>query len=261
MKPKSDKQNFILPLLLLPILLFASCGDFYEFGTSEPVPARQMRLPRRVVNLVVGDHYRIPVSFTPTGVTTEAVWWMPANDGVARFENDTVVGVSQGQTVAYVTSVTDRLQDSCLVNVLPAMYVSPASYVYDMVIYAQVTVHGRAYTQADQDSLIICAYCQDELRGIGVMRQWQGRDYMELRVWSPFEYGDAIDLRCYYRGKALVELFPDQLTFDGETHGTLSKLFPLVLDEEAEEYDFGLEFGPENIYDDEEEQEIVPAEE
>ena len=34
-----------------------------------------------------------------------------------------------------------------------------------------------------------------------------------------------------------------------------------MLDEEAEEYDFGLEFGPENIYDDEEEQEIVPAEE
>ncbi|MBR6121683.1 MAG: hypothetical protein IKQ05_04755 [Prevotella sp.] len=245
--------------LLIFTLLVASCGDFYDFDTSEPVPAREMKLPRKVINLVEGDQYYIPVTFNPSQVTTEAVWWLPANEDVARFVNDTLVGVTQGQTVVYVTSVTDRLQDSCLVNVLPPMYVNPKGYLYDMVIYAQVTVHGRPYTVADQDSLIVCAYCDDELRGIGVMRQWRDMPYMELRVWSPFEYGDLIDMRCYYRGKALVELFPNMLTFDGETHGTLSNLYSMVLDEDAEEYNFGFEFGPEEIFDEGEEQEIVPG--
>jgi len=237
----------------------SSCGDFYEFPTSEPVPASQVRLPRKVVNLVVGDRYRIPVKFTPEQSTEQSVWWQLADSTIAHFENDTLVGVSQGTTVAYVTSVTDRRQDSCLVNVLPTMYVSPASYVFDMVVYAQVTVHGQPYTTATQDSLIVCAYCEDDLRGIGVMREWNGRPYMEIRIWSPFEYGDPIDFRCYYRGKAKVELFPGGLTFDGETHGTLSNLYQMVIDDDAEEYDFGLEFGSDEIFDEEEEQEIVPG--
>ena len=239
--------------------VMVGCGEFYEFPTSEPVPANQMKLPRKVVNLVVGDSYRIPVKFTPQEVTADAVWWELADSSVARLVNDTVVGVAQGQTVAYATSVASRATDSCLVNVLPTMYVSPSSYIYDMVIYAQATIHGKPYTKASEDSLIVCAYCNDDLRGIGVMRNWMGRDYMELRVWSPFEYGDIIDLRCYHRGKALVELFPNELIFDGETHGTLSNLYQLVLDDDAEEYDFGLGFGSDDSYEEEEEQELVPG--
>ena len=68
------------------------------------------------------------------------------------------------------------------------------------------------------------------------MRQWNGRDYMEIRIWSPFRYGGEIRLRCYYRGKARAELFPDVLEFDGNALGTLSNLYPLVLDDNAEEY-------------------------
>ena len=220
-----------------------------------------MTLPRRVVNLVVGDHYRIPVTFNPSEASTEAVWWMLADEAVAQFENDTLVGMAEGQTVAYVISVADRLTDSCLVNVLPPLYVPPKGYIYDMVIYAAVNIHGKVYTQEDEDSLIVCAYKDRELRGIGKMRRWQDRDYMEVRVWSPFYYGELIDLRCYYRGKAKVELFPDQFIFDGETHGTLSSLYPLVLDENAEEYNFGLDFGPEGIYEEEGEGILVPGEE
>jgi hypothetical protein len=245
--------------LLIFTSLVVACGDFYEFPTVEPVPASQVKLPRKLVNLAVGDRYRIPVQFTPENVTGNAVWWQLADSTIAQLENDTVVGIAQGQTVAYATSVTDRVQDSCLVNVLPTMYVSPSSYVYDMVIYAQVTIHGKPLTADTHAPYIVCAYSEDELRGIGVMRQWNGMEYMELRVWSPFEYGDLIDFRCYYRGKALVELFPIMLTFDGETHGTLSNLYKMEIDENAEEYDFGLTFGPDEIFEEEEEQEIVPG--
>jgi hypothetical protein len=70
------------------VCLLVACGDFYEFPTSEPTPARQMKLPRKVVNLVVGDQYRVPVTFTPADVSTEAVWWIPADDAIARFIDD-----------------------------------------------------------------------------------------------------------------------------------------------------------------------------
>jgi hypothetical protein len=236
-----------IPILIVTLLVVA-CGDFYEFDTSEPVPAREMSLTRKVINIVEGDHYRIPVTFTPAEVSSEAVWWLTDDETVARFRNDTVIGVAEGQTVAYVTSVADRLQDSCLVNVLPQLYLNPRGYVHDMVIYAQVNIHGKTYIPGDEASYVICAYKDQELRGIGQMRRWQDRDYMELRVWSPFYYGELIDIRCYYRGQARVELFPDRFIFDGETHGTLSSLYPLVLDETAEEYNFGLDFGTDSDY-------------
>lgn len=231
-----------------------SCGDYWEGG--DPLPARTMHLPRRVVNMMVGDQYQIPVVFNPDDLTNNAVWWQMQYPDVASVKDNVVTGISEGVTLAYAMSVNDRLQDSCLVNVIPEAYINPRQYPYDMVIYADVTIHGKKYTKDDEEQMIIAAYYETELRGIGKMRQWQGRDYLELRIWSPFEYGDFIDLMCIYRGRALVELFPDQMVFDGMTHGTLSNLYPLVLDDDAEEYTFGYEMG-ESTYDEDEEQEVV----
>lgn len=224
-------------LILATIALTTSCGEFWEGG--DPVPAREMRLPRKVINLMVGDSYEIPVEFSPDDVSNSEVWWQTGDEDIAEMRNGLVVGVSEGLTKAYAMSVSDRLQDSCLVHVFPGTYLNPNEYPYDMVIYADVTIHGHKYTAEDEESLIIAAYNNYELRGIGKMREWNGKPYMEIRIWSPFEYGDWIDLMCIYRGRSLIELFPDILQFDGETHGTLSNLFPLVIDDNAQEYYFG----------------------
>ena len=246
-------RNCILCLAVMA--LTTSCGDFWDGG--DPVPARQMRLPRKVINLMVGDRYQIPVEFAPEALSNEEVWWQTGDEKVAAMDDDYVVGVSEGLTLAYAMSVSDRLQDSCLVNVIPGTYLNPNEYPYDMVLYADVIIHGHKYTAGDEDSLIIAAYNDYELRGIGKMRTAHGKPYMEIRIWSPFEYGDWIDLMCIYRGKALIELFPMQMQFDGEAHGTLSNLMQLVIDENAEEYNFGYVMGDESG----EEQEIVPDEE
>lgn len=243
-------------LLLLSLMALATaCGEYWEGG--DPVQVRQMRLPKKVINLMVGDRYQIPVEFTPDVAANRDVWWQTADYQVAEMDDGYVVGVSEGLTKAYAMSVTDRLQDSCLVNVIPGAYLNPNEYPYDMVIYADVTIHGEKYTKEDEDDLIIAAYCEDELRGIGKMRSAHGRPYMEIRIWSPFVYGDWIDLMCIYRGKALIELFPDQMLFDGEAHGSLSNLLPLVIDENAEEYYFGYIIDPDDNPFNNEEEEIV----
>ena len=213
--------------------LLCSCGEYWDGG--EPVAARKMTLGRRAVNLMVGDRYRIPVIFQPDTLSNRSVFWMTEDEDVAVVENDTVVGLSQGLTRAYALSVSDLQTDTCWVNVLPAMYLNPKAYPYDMVIYADVTIHGHKYTTADEDSLIIAAYCFDELRGIGKMREWKGRDYMEIRVYSPQIDGSPVSLRCYYRGKGLVEVFRNRFEFNGEAYGTLSNLIQLMLDDNAEE--------------------------
>lgn len=221
---------------LLLVLLLTACGEFYEFNTSSPVTAGEMSLQRRVVTMVVGDHYAIPVDFSPEELSNNAVFWLTEDDAIATFENDTLVALSEGLTRAFAFTTIDRLRDTCWVYVMPAIYMAPGNYPYDMVIYASVDVHGTRLTTDNAQPYIIAAFVGDELRGIGQMKRRAGIDYMEMRVWSPFTGGDEVRLRCYYRGQARAELFPDVFTFDGEMHGELTHLYPLVLGDDAEEY-------------------------
>ena len=230
----SGAKGLLAACCLLLMTGLTACGDYWEAG--DPTAAGNMTLERRVVNLVVGDRYKIPVVFFPDKTANKELWWRTGNEQIARFSNDSIVAYSEGTTLAYATSVSDRRTDSCLVNVLPMMYDNPYLYPYDMVVYADVTVHGKKYTKADEDSLIICAYHYDELRGIGKMRRWKDIDYMEIRIWNPFRNLGRIALRCYYRGKALIEQHPSIIEFDGRARGTLSDLIPLDFDDSAMEY-------------------------
>ena len=215
--------------------LLCSCGDYWDGG--EPVAARKMTLGRRVINMMVGDRYRIPVLFEPDTLSNRSVWWMTEDKDIAIVEDDTVIAVSEGLTLAYALSVSDRQTDSCWVNVLPQVYLNPRQYPYDMGSYADVNIHGHKYTAADEESLIVGAYIGNELRGIGKMRQWQGRDYMEIRLWhNDIATFDLVELRCCYVGEALIEIFPVYFHFDGDAHGTLSDLVKLYLDDNAREY-------------------------
>ena len=223
-----------LSLIAISALLTA-CGEYWDGGA--PVATRKMTLGRRVVNLVVGDRYEIPVIFEPDTLSNRSVWWQTENSRIAVMEENTVVALSEGLTLAYALSVSDHQTDSCWVNVLPPMFINPRQYPYDMVIYADVDIHGHHYTAEDEDSLIVGAFIHDELRGIGKMRQWDGKDYMEIRIWNDdIDVYDIAEIRCYYMGKGLAEVFPEYFPFDGNAHGTLSDQVKLYLDDNALEY-------------------------
>ena len=120
---------------------------------------------------------------------------------------------------------------------MPRMEMSYGNFEYDMMLYASVTLHGRALTIDNADSVVVGAYAGEQLRGIGQMHREYGIDYLAMRIGSNRPEGDRIRLRCYYRGRALAEWFPDTLRFNGETLGTLSKLVPLVIDDDADVYE------------------------
>lgn len=226
-----------LPFYLCTFLLsLSSCGDFWTIDTSDVTSGHHMSLSRRVVTIMEGERYAIPVMFTPDTLVNKTVYWEIEDDDIAVFHDDTLVALKPGLTRAIATSTVDRLSDTCWVKVMPLASINYGDYAYDMMVYASVTLHGRSLTVDNADSVVVGAYVGEQLRGIGQMRQERGIDYMVMRIGANRPSGDRVRLRCYYRGRALAEWFPDTLLFDGETHGTLSRLLPLVIDDDAEPY-------------------------
>ena len=234
------------PLLLLWLSLsglLTACGDFLEIPTADLNGSRSMSVDRRTVTIAVGDSYVIPVSFAPDEESNQAVFWQSDDETVATFEDNTLVGVSQGLTQVIAISAVDRLRDTCWVRVLPDFGASRFDFPYDMVIYASVTVHGTQLTTDNAQPYIIGAYADEELRGLGQMKHDLDRDYMVLRVWSPLPSGEEISLRCYYRGQGRMEMTGLPIVFDGEMHGSPTNPYPIVFDDDSPEYEPDTEEG------------------
>ncbi|MBR1412950.1 MAG: hypothetical protein IJ577_07480 [Prevotella sp.] len=217
----------LLPLCLLTLLpLLTGCGEFYEFDQQEAIAAGEMTLGRQSVDLMVGDRFEIPVMFQPETLSNEAVFWLSDNEDVVKFEDNTLLAVGEGTAVVTVISVSGQYQATCTVNVHPVWSFNPNAYAYDMVFYANVTVHGEQFS----DDMYLVAYCDDEIRGIAQIREDKGIRYVLIRVYSNFTEGDEIQFKVYKRNSALVEVFPDVVVFDGESHGSLSNLYPLSIE-------------------------------
>ncbi len=111
------------------------------------------------------------------------------------------------------------------------------TYPYETVFYADVTVHGKPF---NPETMKLYAYIDDELRGIGVMRESHGIRYMELRVGSEQASEGADDpeedplmqlikFKIYDKSRLIEEDIPGLVLFDGAAHGTLSKLYKIEI--------------------------------
>lgn len=252
-----DMVKRLLPFYLLALLpLLSSCGDYFEFDHQAAVEAGEMILGRDQVYLLVGDEFTIPVTITPETLSNQEVFWYSENDDVITVENGTLKAVGEGTSIITAISVSEQLKATCTVHVLRPWQITPWEYPRDMVIYAKVTIHG---SPADE-STIVAAFCGDELRGVGEIKETNGIRYMVIRVYSPYPYGDdtisstpsessgnsndgdedveeteepiveTITFKCFNRKRAEIEVFPNSLIFDGEAHGTLSSLYPMTIE-------------------------------
>lgn len=226
-----------LPFACLAMLfLMTACGDFWQEEGAELFKSYDMHIRRDVVTIVQGDTYCLPVNFTPDSLFNQTVYWQSLDTTVCTFVDDTLHALRPGITKVVAQAGIHQMSDTCYVQVLPLMHQEYGLYPYDMMLYANVNVHGTPMTTENCDSFLVAAYAGEELRAAGKMMQHNGINYMAMRIESPFSYGEAITFRCYFVGEARMELFPDTLVFNGETYGTLSSLYPLTLDQHAEVY-------------------------
>lgn len=190
--------------------------------------AGQMKLARESIDLMVGDSYEIPVIFEPEELSNDAISWMMDNSDIATVYNGTVKAVAEGTTTVYAISVSNRLMATCEVNVWPRWFNNPHNYPYDMVVYANFTLHGQPLP----DDAYLGAFCNDELCGVAQTQQWHGHRYTYIRIWCDRPQGDIITFKHYNSETATMQEHTFWMAFDGNAHGMPSQPYNIELEEE-----------------------------
>lgn len=213
------KKYRMLIISLMGVAALASCGDVLEI--PETIKPTEMTLDHHSLVVMEGDRIQVTSSFKPDDVTNTSVWWKMGDENVALVTNGLVYGKKQGNTMLRAYSVLNQISDSCSVIVISNWENSFRSeyYRYDMVVYARMILGGQPLPT----DVKVAAMCGDEIRGVGIRRNRQGIEYMEIRVYSNSPLGETIRFVAYKSGTGIVN-FTRTLSFDEETHGTLSNL-------------------------------------
>jgi len=206
-------------------MAFSSCGEFVEFE-EEKEDATKLTLARHNLDLMVGDKFVLPVKLTPDTLPNMSVYWATADKTIVEMRTDTMVAVAVGKAKVMVTAVSGLASDTCQVTVYPLWQLSSRYAPYETMLYAQVTVDNAPMSS----DMTVAAFCGEELRGVGKLTTGAGKTYLAIRIYSETAEHDVIGFRCYDPKRALVSVAKEELTFDGETHGTLSQLFTLTFD-------------------------------
>ena len=238
---KLQKLHRTLPLLaLLLAVLLNSCGELFTFEPT--VPPATMTLDRHELLLMVGDRATLTPTFDPDTVRNTTLYWMSGDPDIVTIEDNEIVAMGEGEAAVTAISMEMRIYDTCHVTVQRPWSVIEGQYAYEMLLYLDATLDGQPL----QPHQLLGAFCDDEVRGVGESKEAFGIPYTVLRIHSynnprgPFDpalnpqdplYPDDEEqaperfvLRLYDRHTLRLYESPDTITFDGETHGTLSDL-------------------------------------
>lgn len=229
-------------IIITALIALTSC-DLVDFDVNYGVfPECEMELDKHEVCVMVGDTFSIYPIFTPDTLPNREVFYYSEPEGLLSFDSELFTAIHEGNTWLYAISVKQRLQDSCRVSVMKPWAVdADKDYPYDMVFYADVDFVGEDF-DFEPENMIVGAFVDGECRGLGVMRNAHGIDYIELRVGSevgyvvgdveyddeddePVEYmQERVSIKIFDRKRHKVYTCNKVFDFDGETHGTLSNL-------------------------------------
>ncbi len=227
-------KRLINILLICLTALFASCG-LIDMDTDENVQqAYELSMERDTVYAMVGNRFVVHPIFTPEVVSNVEIFWYTDNDSIIRIVNDTVVAVGEGEAYLHGISVQDAKEDSTLVIVMPGWQYDPYNWPYETVVYADVRVDGNPIS----DEMLVGAFVGNECRGIGERKEWNGTRYIQFRIGSEsFSYPDptsddvfineTIRFVLYDPETHMLRELDETMTFDGETHGTISNLYKM----------------------------------
>ncbi len=194
--------------------------------------AYEMHMERDTIFAMVGDSFTVRPVFTPEIVSNVEIFWYTDFDSIIRVVNDTVVAVGEGEAFLHGISVQDVKEDSTLVIVMPGWKYDPYNWPYETVVYADVRMNGEPLAE----NAVVGAFVGDECRGIGEQKEWNGIRYTQFRIGSEmFSYPDptsddvfineTIRFVLYDPETHMLRELDETMTFDGETHGTISNLF------------------------------------
>lgn len=225
------------------LLMLTSCGELFQFEPT--VPPVSMTLDRHELTLMEGDRTVLTPTFDPDTVRNTTLFWVSSNPDVVTIEDNEIVALHEGEATLTAISVEMRIHDTCHVTVSSPWSVNAGNYAYDMIMYLNVTVDGQPL----EPHQLMAAFCDDEVRGVAQLRETNGIRYVMLRIYShnnpqgPFDpqmnpqdplypndeeqAPERFILRVYDRQTLRMYESPEVITFDGETHGTLSNLIPL----------------------------------
>lgn len=209
----------------------ASC-TLYEADVNDEnnEVAIEFHLDRDTLYLTQDEQYVFKPRFVPDTVANVQVYYQSLNDDVIRMEGATVIPRSVGWASVVAISVSSRLADTCQVCVLPPWEPLLESYPYETVVYAAVTVRGQHFS----NGMTVAAYCNDELRGVGLVYEQNGISCMRIRVGSEQSeqsadgnYREQIVFRCYDSATHNFYTSSTRIPFDGMAHGTPSRPFQI----------------------------------
>ena len=242
----------IFHLLCCTCLLvqFTSC-ELLDFEVDSDLSqiAAKMSLGFDTVYVMRGDSVVVRPVFKPDSLNIRDIFITSSNPEVVSVNLLTgkITAVGAGWSRLYVQSVSAQLTDSCDVCVMEVWKTSEKGFPYETIFYANVTLNGKPLTK----DMMVAAFVGDECRAVGEALSFHGIDFLQFRVGGETlsesssvppppdddEEDDDDDPPTVLRERIYFRLYDSKnhwlyyhlpgVEFDGETHGTPSKLYKI----------------------------------
>lgn len=239
-----------------------SCEELFEMGIVltdklESYPITGFRLSHRQADMLVGDSLYFATTTTPDSAEVTYKWVLSDPDTkVVRMIGRRLYARQMGEVKVYVKAFPvgqsegdihpdSILQDSCLVSVIERIEVPLNEFPYEMVVIANLEIADTIVTDSVQASRLV-AVVGKEVRGRAVLREAYGIPYLEMRIGSKGTYGEKIAFEYFDHTCFIRHEFPE-ITFDGESHGTLSNPVIFCIQQSQNTKKWDIEQGKWNI--------------
>ena len=167
-------------ILLLSVLAMTSCKEFFEMAdVDDEVLPTSITISRGNFSIMEGDQFVLHAQ-SDVDSLLYGYFWQSSDESVVRMVGDTVVAVGPGIATVKVVSARKQLTAIIDVTVVQQWQVSPYDFAREMMVYADVTVKG----QKANESILVGAFSNGELRGVGELCQVGSRQYVQIRVYG-----------------------------------------------------------------------------
>ncbi|MBO4801609.1 MAG: hypothetical protein J5545_07055 [Bacteroidaceae bacterium] len=211
--------------------MMTGCGLIELDPNDEAKVPTKMYFQPDTVYVMEGDTFQVQPLFEPDSVNNKVLTWGSLNEDVVRLQNDTLIAEQEGWARIIVTSVAALAIDSLDVCVMKPWVISETRYPYEMVVFADVSVHGQPITQ----DMTLAAFSGTSIRGVatpiavGQKTLWRFRIYNDAEFTLPYAE-TPITFWVYDRKTLQRRMFPTYIIFNGETYGSPSQPIELKIE-------------------------------